>query len=741
MIRKIFLLVILYIFLSVFQINAYDIVSQRPKVGLVLSGGGARGMAHIGILKMIDSLQIPIDYIVGTSMGGIVGALYATGYSADEMRQIVLDVDWNEMFSDRPQRKDLPYLQKKDDGRSAVELGLKGFTPTIPYGLIEGQKIYLLFSDLTASTQVVNNFNKLPIPFKCVAVDLVSGREVILDKGSLPKAMRATMAIPTVFSPVEWGDSLLIDGGVLNNFPADVVKAMGAEVIIGVNVGTPLKEKKDLTDIISLLEQTMVLTDFAKQQENKKLCDLLITPELSGYGTGSFDKKSIERIVALGDKAALANKKNLIELKEKYLGEHKKEHGCERQSTKKHLITKKNTFRIYSLNIKGNEHLPFNFIYNHLGAKPGAQFDKDLLRKRINQLYALDYFEQITYEIEKIDENNIRLHLKVKEKPQRKLRLGFKYDNFYKLVGLVGFQGTNIPFAGFRVESELQFAGLFKLDYSISYPSRHLDMPIIPYFRFITEDITVDRYDSENGKLIMSYGDRSISVAAGLGFRFGNVGLLEAEYNYEYIKIKPDFYIQNSLDFPSFKENLQKIHLNLNMDMLDDVILPRSGLKLNANYEASSKLFSSKLNYQQFQVQADFYEELVRKHCLHLQGFYTTFIDDLPIYKTITIGGPSNFIGVHYGQFGSNRFGYGRFDYRYEYKKDIFLKLIANAAYFEINPSQNINEQKILVGYGIGVKFLSIMGPFELIFSRGSQSINSNDSFTNQLYFTAGFYF
>ena len=739
--RKYILLLIFFIFLFVCQANANDITSQRPKIGLVLSGGGARGMAHIGILKMIDSLQIPVDYIAGTSMGGIVGALYASGYSAAEMEQLVLDVDWNEMFTDRPQREDLPYLQKKDDGKYGVELGLKGFTPTIPGGLIEGQKIYLLFSNLTASMQCVSDFSKLPIPFKCVAVDLVSGREVILDKGSLPKAMRATMAIPTVFSPVEWGDSLLIDGGVLNNFPADVVKAMGADIIIGVNVGSPLKEKKDLTTIISLLEQTMVITDYYRQQENKKLCDLFITPDLSGYSLGDFDQESVKNIIALGDTAALANKNNLIELKEKYFGKYKNEKKGERQSKKQLLKIEESSQRIFSLDIKGNDNIPFNFIYNHMGIKPGNQYDKDLLTERINELYALGYFNQITYEIEKIDDNNIRLHLNVKEKPQRKLRLGYKYDNFYELVGLIGLQASNLPFTGFRVETSLQFAGLFKFDFSISYPSRQLDMPIIPYFRFTSKDIPIDIYHPENGKVVMSYGDRTISTAIGLGFRLGNIGLLEAEYNYEYVDIKPNFYSQGSPNFSSFKDDLHKVQLNFIIDMLDDVILPHRGLKLDAKYEASSKSLNSDVNYQQFQVQGDFYKEIAGKQCIHLQGFYTSFIDNLPIYKNITLGGPDNFVGVHYGQIEGNRFVYGRLDYRYEYKKDIFLKLISNMAFYETNPSQNISKEKVLIGYGVGVKFLSIIGPFEVIFSRGSQSIISNDSFTNQLYFTAGFYF
>jgi NTE family protein len=187
-------------------------LDARPKIGLTLSGGGARGFAHIGALKMIDSLQIPVDYIAGTSMGGIIGALYASGYSAEKIEQMAYEANWEELFTDRPPRSSIPYLQKKDDGKFQIELGLDGFTPVIPSGLVGGQKIALLFANLTASTPHTLHFDSLSIPYRCITVDLLSGREVVLKRGSLAKAMRATMAIPTVFSPVEWGDSLLVDG-------------------------------------------------------------------------------------------------------------------------------------------------------------------------------------------------------------------------------------------------------------------------------------------------------------------------------------------------------------------------------------------------------------------------------------------------------------------------------------------------------------------------------------------------
>ncbi|MBN1894063.1 patatin-like phospholipase family protein, partial [bacterium] len=229
---------------------------DRPKIGLVLSGGGARGFAHIAVLKMLDSLEIPVDYITGTSMGGIAGALYAIGYSGVELERLSFRTDWIEIFTDQSPRHLMPFFQKRETGRYQVEFGISGLLPNAPSGLIYGQKVSLLFSGLTFPYERVDDFDRLPCPFRCVAVDLVTGNPVVLGSGSLSKAMRATMAIPTIFSPVEYGASLLIDGGVLNNLPVDVVRSMGAGIVIAVDVGPTLLARKELNTAFDVLEQS-----------------------------------------------------------------------------------------------------------------------------------------------------------------------------------------------------------------------------------------------------------------------------------------------------------------------------------------------------------------------------------------------------------------------------------------------------------------------------------------------------
>ena len=223
--------------------------NNSPKIGLVLSGGGSKGFAHIATLKALDSLNIPIDYIAGTSFGAIAGAMYALGYSGKEIEKMALGTDWYEVQNDEPKRKYLPYFRKKDTGKYQLNFGLDGVKPVPRTGLIYGQKIILELNKWTREFEQINDFDNFPIPFRCNAFDIISGEEVIIKEGSLANALRASVSIPTIFSPVEWGDGLLVDGGVVNNLPVNIVKEMGADIVLAVDVSTPALTKGNIKNI------------------------------------------------------------------------------------------------------------------------------------------------------------------------------------------------------------------------------------------------------------------------------------------------------------------------------------------------------------------------------------------------------------------------------------------------------------------------------------------------------------
>ena len=397
---------------------------------------------------------------------------------------------------------------------------------------------------------------------------------------------------------------------------------------------------------------------------------------------------------------------------------------------------------IHGVTIVGNESLHFDFIYDIFGFKPGDQFDKQKINTQIRQMYAPGYFEEITYVLKPVRDNYVHLQLTVKEKPLRRIRIGYRYDDRYKFVGLIGLQTTNFPFTGFRAEGLIQFAGLLKLDYLAMYPSKTLSLPIYPYARMSYKDVPMDIFDSESGDKIAEYNYRSWTFDGGFGHLIENVGEVKVEYNHEYLNIDPNIAGLDPDFFPSWKDNLRLIKASFSADALDDPILPRFGIKINATYDASLKSLNSALDYKQYEINAKAVFTFARKNTFIVSSYYIDFSGDLPSYKWITKGGPDSFVGMKINQIEAHNLGYVRADYRFEYKKDIFFELIGNIANYNFKgiPGNDKFENPLL-GYGIGIKLMSIVGPFEIMFSRGSSSLRNWKILRTQVYFSAGFTF
>src|SRR4030095_7642963 len=283
-----------------------SIPEVRPKIGLVLSGGGARGWAHIGVLRWFEEHRIPVDYVAGTSMGALVGAMYAMGSSPEQIRAIGNELDWDKALSGPPSFEELSYRRKEDQRAypSDLELGA-GKTIKLPSGLNPGHNIGLIFDQVTLPYASLRNFDDLPIPFRCVATDMLEARPVVFKSGSLAKALRATMSIPGVFTPVEMDNRVLADGGLLNNIPTDVAKDMGADVVIAVNVGTPLGTREDIVSLAGMLSQIIGVATIESDRRHLQLADLAITPNLGKYTL--LDFKAVDAIANLGYEAAIQN--------------------------------------------------------------------------------------------------------------------------------------------------------------------------------------------------------------------------------------------------------------------------------------------------------------------------------------------------------------------------------------------------------------------------------------------------
>ena len=292
----------LFLILNTHIING---LPHRPKIGLVLSGGGAKGAAHIGVLKVIEEADIPIDYICGTSMGAIVGGLYSIGYNAHELDSIVRSQDWMFLFSDQINRTHRSYAAKEKNDAFLLSIPFNNTTElTKRGGIMKGQSIFNKFSDLTIGYHQLSSFNQLPIPFSCVATDLVTGREVIMDKGSLPLAMRASMSVPGFFEPVREDCMILVDGGILNNFPVDIMKKMGADIIIGVDVSNNGLETNQYNSLLDVANRLAFLSGEEKYARNKDMVDIYINPGLIGYSATDFKTSAIDSVINKGETAA-----------------------------------------------------------------------------------------------------------------------------------------------------------------------------------------------------------------------------------------------------------------------------------------------------------------------------------------------------------------------------------------------------------------------------------------------------
>src|SRR5215471_5468366 len=266
----------------------------RRRIGLVLSGGGARGLAHIGVLEWLEQHRIPVDYIAGTSMGGLIGGLYATGMRPEDISRLTSTLDWDKLLSGPPSYNELSFRRKEDRRAypSILEFGWRNGLQ-LPLAINPAHYIGLLLDRLTLPYSTVSSFDDLPIPFHSVATDMIAAQPVVLKDGSLAQALSATMAVPGIFTPVEIDGKVLADGGLLDNIPSDVVQAMGANVIIAVNVGTPLGTREDLQALPGILSQVISVTTIGNERRSLQLADIVITPELDGFTSFDFRDRTV----------------------------------------------------------------------------------------------------------------------------------------------------------------------------------------------------------------------------------------------------------------------------------------------------------------------------------------------------------------------------------------------------------------------------------------------------------------
>ena len=428
--------------LPFYTLTAQSLTEKRPKIGLCLSGGAAKGIAHISLLKAIDSLGIHIDYITGTSMGAIIGGLYAIGYSGKEMEELIKKEDWDLILSNQTNLSNIHIDEKSEYGQYLIEMPFVGSRILIPSGINEGQNLMNLLHKLTFRVAHIRDFNQFPIPFKCMAADIVSGEGVVLDKGDLAMAMRASMSIPTIFTPVDWGgDSLMVDGGLVHNFPVDLVQSMGADYVIGSYMGGRLYPKNQLNSFIRLLFQSSSFQRATESREQQKLCNILFSSDdalrKANLRVSDFNKST--RIIAIGDsviKETLPLLQALADFQKMYDAVNMnpktpiplRDAKILRGSKDTSMLKRETTFFINEIDLKGINNDKKEVALHYLKLAENNAFTSEQIQVGIDNLYSSNLYKKVYYEIAG-DTNHTQLLIHLEEKPQKTIKFGLHYDN------------------------------------------------------------------------------------------------------------------------------------------------------------------------------------------------------------------------------------------------------------------------------------------------------------------------
>jgi NTE family protein len=548
--------------------------STRPRVGLVLSGGGARGTAHVGVLKVLDEMRIPVDVIVGTSMGAVVGGLYASGMSAKEIEKLTTSLDWQDAFRDSPPRRSFGYRRKQDDSNflAHYSLGVSTDGFKMPLGLVQGQKLTQVLRRSTVGVADIKDFDKLPIAFRAVATDLETGEGVILKSGDLVTAVRASMSAPGVFEPVDIGGRLLVDGGLYNNLPVDIAREMNVDVLIVVDVTFPLYPRAELTSPLAASNQAVSILIRRRTKEQRASLtdnDILIDPDLGGMTSIEFGR--VLKAMNSGEQATRQSRDKLARLSvseaqyAQYLAAREKRY--ELAPSIEFVSTDESSQRYSKIVASATSNLT------------GKPFDSTTLNEDLTSLYGLDLFESIDYNIvQRDDRTGLDFHLKRKSWGPNYVRLGINLeDDFagnskYNIAARLIFTELNSLGAewlnDFQIGDHPKFLSEFYQPLSVR--NRYF---IAPRFEIGTRSLQV----LDNSRRIAEYRVRNMQGNLDFGKELSNWGEIRAGLfrgkGTEFVNI-------GDPSLPDKHYNVGGFFTRFSYDTLDSVYFPRRGAQV-----------------------------------------------------------------------------------------------------------------------------------------------------------------
>lgn len=641
-----------------------EIPQNRSKIGLVLSGGGARGAAHIGVLKVLEREHIVVDYIAGTSMGAVVGGLYASGLSPEEIETELESINWKDIFSDAPNRQELPFRRKKDAQKylAGVELGVKEGKITLPRGLIAGQKLGFLLESLTLHTTDVEDFDHLPIPFRAIAADIETGEMVVLDRGNFADALRASMSIPGVFSPVEIKGQLLVDGGIARNLPVDVVKQMGADVVIAVDIGSTLSKRKDLNTLFDVYRQVLTIMGQQNVIEQTKLIgknDCLIRPELGDISTADFLR--VRDVIRIGEEAALNSREALQRYAvspEEY-----------RSFLTRRFLGMSYPVSVDFVQVKETKHVSGRIIENKLKTKVGEGLNLKTLKDDLARVYGIGAFERVNFRfIKEEDRQGLLISPTEKSWGPNYISFGMQLsDDFQGMKHnnlLFNYNMTEVNRLGAEWQTQLQIGN----DGSLS---SEFFQPLDYYGRFFLAPRLeakvgfTEVYDK--GKLKAQYQINSGKVGLDVGMELGTYG--EVRLGVEKSTVGADLRVGSAVPKEDSGDQTAFVG-SFAFDQLDNSNFPLYGTKFDLDFIlARPGILGGEVSYDKA-IFSTINAVSYRKHTFlaSLEGG-TSFNSRIPFYDQFILGGFLSLSGYREGELRGNYYGLARIIYFYRFGK------------------------------------------------------------------------
>ena len=709
----------------------------RKKVGLVLGGGGAKGAAEVGVLKVLEEANIPIDYIAGTSIGGVVGALYSIGYNAHFIDSMFRSQNWVFLLGDEVKRVDKTFLFKKSKETYTFNLPFSfKKDETIPNGYVTGQNILNLYTNLTTGYHQVDNFMDLPIPFRCVTTDIVYGNQINLSSGSLPVAMRSTMSIPGVFIPVSRDSMLLIDGGALDNFPVDVVRDMGADIIIGIDLTTGWKTKKELSTLPNMVSQLINIMGERKYHENRYATNLYINPPLKGYGTASFTDSAIDSMITIGENEGRKLWDEIMALKKEIYYDAP---YYDTITIKKGERVCQSTFRINNIEIQGIKESDKKWFRNRINIKENSTVTIDQINKAVSIMQGINAFYMVNYYL--TDDAPYDLTFVLTPKKYKLLNIGTRIDNVNIASLLLNVGNDNqvsvhnhYSFTA-RISRNpyinLQYShgNFYNKRFSIGYTFRYNNFGLYSHshklmnFNFISQS-----FEALYSK---TWLNSRIQFGVNADLMGGRDSLYRPHYEYEKVKYKHSInyfgdYLYDALNSDYFPTKGYKAHVR-------GMLYTRDGATYHKGAPYGSILFSGETAWK---IVPSLY--LLPK----ITGRFL-FGKNFPMYYQNYVGGifDANFFPQQFGWETSqyvhlleNYYVSARINLRYMIKKRLYITALSEFGKTS-HKFDDLIHGKYLWGAGLRASYDFFLGPI-------SVQVNYSNLYKNfGFFFNAGFYF